>query len=413
MLEMINSGDTAWMLMSAALVFLMTPGLAFFYGGLVRKKNILSILMQCMTVICIVTLQWVLFGYSLSFGPDHNGWIGTLAWAGLRGVGAEPCLSYCGTIPHTAYMIYQMMFAIITPALILGAFAERMKFSAFCIFVLLWSTLVYDPVAHWVWGAGGFLRNAGVLDFSGGSVIYLNAGIAALASALVLGKRRDYSSQISAPHNLPLATLGAVMLWFGWFGGNAGSALGANALAANAFSVTLLSAASAGLTRSLLIWILKKHPTFTSMLAGLIAGLVAGAPAAGFVNLWGAIGIGIGASIVSFIAVEILKVKFEYDDSLNAFGIYGMCGLWGVIATGLWATKTVNPNGADGLFYGHPVQLLHQMKAALAIAIYSFGMSWILLKGVDALVGLRVSEASESLGLDLTQHGESGYNITD
>ena len=413
MLNTINSGDTAWMLVSAALVFLMTPALAFFYGGLVRKKNILSILMQCMMAVCIVSLQWVLFGYSLSFGPDHNGWIGTLAWAGLRGVGGDPNIAYCATIPHQTFMIYQMMFAIITPALILGAFAERMKFSAYCLFTLLWATLVYDPVAHWVWGDGGFLRAAGALDFAGGTVVHINAGVAALATALVLGKRQGYPSHISPPHNLPFAVLGAGILWFGWFGFNAGSALGAGALATSAFVATHVAAATAGLTWAVLDWYFAKHPTMLGMITGAVAGLVAITPAAGFVNLWGAIGIGIGVSVICYLSVAVVKTRFGYDDSLDAFGVHGVGGMWGAIATGLWATKAVNSNGANGLFYGNGGQLLIQIKATLATAIYSFVMSYILLKVIDALIGLRVSEQSERIGLDLTQHRESGYTLLD
>ncbi len=409
----INSGDTAWMLVSAALVFLMTPGLAFFYGGLVRKKNILSILMQCMMAVCLVTLQWVLFGYSLSFGPDHGGWIGTLAWAGLRGVSGEPNLEYAGTIPHLAFMIYEGMFAIITPALILGAFAERMKFSAYCLFILLWSTLVYDPVAHWVWGVGGFLRSSGALDFAGGTVVHVNAGVAALATALILGKRQGYPSRISPPHNLPFAVLGAAILWFGWFGFNAGSALSSGSLSTNAFVMTHIAAAAAGLTWAVLDWILNKHPTMLGMITGVVAGLVAITPAAGFVNIWGALGIGIGVSILCYGSVAVVKAKFGYDDALDAFGVHGVGGMWGAIATGLWATKSVNPNGANGLFYGNVSQLFIQIKAVLATGIYSFCMSWALLKLVDVLVGLRVSEQAERIGLDLTQHRESGYTLLD
>ncbi len=413
MLTTINSGDTAWILFSAALVFLMTPALAFFYGGLVRKKNVLSILMQCMTVVCIVTLQWVLFGYSLSFGPDHNGWIGSLAWAGLRGVGAEPNMEYAGTIPHMAFMIYQCMFAIITPALILGAFAERMKFSAFCFFTLLWTTIVYDPVAHWVWGVGGFLRMAGALDFAGGTVVHVNAGVAALVTALVLGKRQGYPTHISPPHNLPFAVLGAGLLWFGWFGFNAGSALVAGELAASAFVMTHVAAAAAGLTWSLLDWRLNKHPTMLGMITGAVGGLVAITPAAGFVSVWGAIGIGIGVSVICYTSVAFVKEHYGYDDSLDAFGVHGVGGMWGAIATGLWASKAINPNGADGLFSGNYVQLLVQLKATLATAIYSAAMTYLILKFIDNLIGLRVSEQSERIGLDLTQHRESGYTLLD
>ena len=292
----INSGDTAWVLISAALVLLMTlPGLAFFYGGLVRKKNVLSILMQCFMLMCLISLQWVLIGYSLSFGPDIGGWIGSLKWAGLNLVGLDPNPDYAATIPHQAFMIFQMMFAVITPALILGAFAERMRFSAFCVFMLLWATIVYDPLAHWVWGVGGFIRQMGALDFAGGTVVHINAGIAALVCALVLGKRQGYPDRMSPPHNLPFAVLGAALLWFGWFGLNSGSALAANGLAASAFVVTHVAAAMAGLTWAVMDWIFNKRPTVLGIITGAVAGLVAITPASGFVNPMGAIAIGIGA----------------------------------------------------------------------------------------------------------------------
>lgn len=409
----INSGDTAWVLVSAALVFLMTPGLAFFYGGLVRKKNILSILMQCMMAACLITLQWVLFGYSLSFGPDHGGWIGTLAWAGLRNVGLDANPDYAATIPHQAFMIYQAMFAIITPALILGAFAERMKFSSYCLFILLWTTLVYDPVAHWVWGVGGFLRKDGALDFAGGTVVHVNAGVAALVTSLVLGRRQGYPTHISPPHNLPFAVLGAGLLWFGWFGFNGGSALGSGGLATNAFVVTHIAAATAGLAWCLLDWLFNKHSTMLGMITGAVGGLVAITPAAGFVNIWGAIGIGVGVSAICYSAVAVVKAKYGYDDALDAFGVHGVGGIWGAIATGLWATKSVNEAGADGLFYGNPGLVLVQAKAVLATILYSLVMTWVLLKVVDFLVGLRVSEQAERIGLDLTQHRESGYTLLD
>ena len=409
----IDTGDTAWMLISAALVLLMTPGLAFFYGGLVRRKNILSILMQCFTTICLVTLQWVLFGYSLAFGPDVKGWIGNLSWAGLQGVGLTPFAEYAATIPHQAFMIYQCMFAVITPALILGAFAERMKFSAFCLFTLLWATVVYDPVAHWVWGLGGFLRHSGALDFAGGTVVHVNAGIAALVCALVLGKRQGYPDMISPPHQLPFAVLGAGLLWFGWFGFNAGSALGSGALATSAFVVSHVAAAAAGLTWALMDWIYNSHATMLGMITGAVGGLVAITPAAGFVTPLGAIGIGVGVSIICYMMVAFVKVKFGYDDALDAFGVHGIGGMWGAIATGLWATTSVNSAGANGLFYGHPEQLWIQVKATGITALYSFVMTYILLKIVDALVGLRVSEHAERVGLDLTQHREAGYTLVD
>ena len=406
----VDSGDTAWVLVSAAFVLLMTPGLAFFYGGLVRRKNVLSILMQCFMAMCLITLQWVLFGYSLAFSPGSH-WLGSLAWAGLRGVGGTPNADYAATIPHQAFMIYQAMFAIITPALILGAFAERMKFSAYCWFILLWATLVYDPVAHWVWGVGGFLRNAGALDFAGGTVVHINAGVAALAAALVLGKRQGYPGKISPPHNLPFAVLGAGLLWMGWFGFNAGSALGANALAANALTTTHIAAAIAGLTWAALDWMISKRSTMLGMITGAVAGLVAITPAAGFVGVGGACGIGIGVSIICYVMVAFVKEHFHYDDSLDAFGVHGIGGMWGAIATGLWATKAVNPAGADGLFFGNPAQFWIQVKATLVTTVYSFIVTMIILKVLDAVVGLRVSDQSERIGLDLTQHREAGYTV--
>ena len=409
----INTGDTAWVLLSAGLVFLMTPGLAFFYGGLVRKKNMLSVLMQCFMLMCIITLQWVIFGYSLSFGPDIKGLIGSLSWAGLHGVGVTPFADYSATVPHQAFMIYQAMFAIITPGLILGAFAERMKFSAFVVFSLLWATFVYDPVCHWVWGVGGFLRNSGALDFAGGTVVHINAGVAALVCALVLGKRKGYPDHMSPPHNLPFAVLGAGLLWFGWFGFNGGSALGANGLATSALVATHVAAAAAGLTWSLLEWKISSKPTMLGMITGAVAGLVAITPAAGFVGPVDAIWIGVGVSVICYFFVAVVKAKFGYDDSLDAFGVHGVGGIWGALATGLWATKEVNPAGNNGLFYGNPGLFLIQLKAVLITIVYSFIVSFVLLKIVDVLLGLRVSEDEERIGLDLTQHRESGYTILD
>ncbi len=409
----IDTGDTAWVLMSAALVMLMTPGLAFFYGGLVRKKNVLSILMQCMMILCLVSVQWVIVGYSLSFGPDVKGVIGSLKWLGLRGVGLEPYADYSATVPHQAFMIFQAMFAVITPALILGAFAERMKFGAFCVFSLLWSTLVYDPVAHWVWGVGGFLRASGALDFAGGTVVHINAGAAALAAALILGKRQGFPDGISPPHNLPLGVLGAGLLWFGWFGFNAGSALSANGLAAGAFVVTHTAAAVAGLAWSALDWFKHGKATVLGMITGAVAGLVAITPASGFVTPLGAIAIGLGSGAICWLSVTYIKPFFGYDDSLDAFGVHGVGGTWGAIATGIWATKMVNPAGADGLLFGNPIQLWIQIKATLITMAYSFVLSWLLFKGVDRLIGLRVNEHDERIGLDLTQHREVGYTIID
>ena len=409
----VNAGDTAWVLISAAMVMLMTPGLALFYGGLVRRKNVLSILMQCFIVMCLISLQWVICGYSLSFGPDHGGWIGSLSWMGLRGVGAESNADYAATIPHSAFMIFQAMFAVITPALILGAFAERMRFGAFCVFMLLWATLVYDPVAHWIWGVGGFLRQGGALDFAGGTVVHVNAGIAALVTALVLGKRQGFPNKISPPHNLPLAVLGAGLLWFGWFGFNAGSALAANGLAANAFVVTHVSAAAAGMAWALMDWAFHKKPTMLGTITGAVAGLVAITPAAGFVDAMGAIWIGGLAGVICYSSVSYFKVRLGYDDSLDAFGVHGVGGIWGALATGIWSQKAINPAGADGLLYGNPMQLVIQLKAVGITALYSLVLSFALLKGIQLVMRLRVNDHEERVGLDLTEHREAAYTMID
>ncbi len=409
----IDTGSTAWLLMSAALVMMMTPALAFFYGGLVRKKNILSILMQCFAVLCLITVQWVVFGYSLAFGPDAGGVIGNLDWAFLDGVGQAPNADYAPGVPHHVFMIFQAMFAVITPALILGAFAERMKFSAFCIFSILWATLVYDPVAHWVWGAGGFLKVWGALDFAGGAVVHVNAGMAALAAALVLGPRLGYPARMSPPHNLPFAVLGAGLLWFGWFGFNAGSALAADGLAANAFVTTHIAAATAGVTWAILDGVFNRTPTVLGAITGVVAGLVSITPAAGFVGVKGALFIGVGAAVFPYIAVAYLKPKLGYDDSLDAFGVHGIGGIWGSIATGLVATTAVNPNGADGLFFGNAGLIGVQLAATGITMAFAFVASWVLLKLVDLVVGLRVSEHDERVGLDLTMHREAGYTLVD
>ena len=410
----VDTGDTAWVIVGAALVMLMTPGLAFFYGGLVRRKNVLSILMQCMMILCLVTLQWVVIGYSLSFGPDWKGLIGGLDWMGLVGVGGEPNADYAATVPHNVFMIFQMMFAVITPALILGAFAERMRFSAFCLFTILWATLIYDPVCHWVWGVGGFLRTMGALDFAGGTVVHINAGMSALAAALYLGRRQGYPDRISPPHNLPLAVLGAGLLWFGWFGFNGASALGANGLAGSALVATHVAAAAAGFGWSLLDWFHHGRPTVLGMITGAVGGLVAITPAAGFVTPLGAIGIGLGSALICWIFVTFLKARFGYDDSLDAFGVHGIGGIWGALATGLWATKAINPAGADGLFAGGGIGQLGIQAAATGITmVVAFVGSLILLKIVDALAGLRVTEHEERVGLDLTQHREAAYTVID
>jgi Amt family ammonium transporter len=398
------------MIVSTALVMLMTPGLAFFYGGLVRRKNVLSIMMQCLMLVGVISLQWVLIGYSLAFGPDHGGLIGGLSWAGLHGVGLEPNPDYGATIPHQLFMVFQMMFAIITPALIVGAFAERMKFSAFLVFAVLWATVVYDPVAHWVWGVGGMLRELGALDFAGGTVVHINAGMAALAAALVIGKRKGYPD-VSPPHNLPFAILGAALLWFGWFGFNAGSALSSGALAVSGFIATHMAAGTAAVAWAALDWISSKRPTALGLISGAVAGLVAVTPASGYVTPLAAVGIGALAGAVCYVAVVSVKKRLGYDDSLDAFGVHGVGGMLGALATGLWATTIVNPGGADGLFHGGAKLLLLQLIAVCSSAAYSFVLSYGLLKLVDKTMGLRVSADSENIGLDLTQHSESAYTL--
>ncbi len=407
---MINTGDTAWVLIATALVMLMTPGLAFFYGGMVRKKNVLSILMQCFIILCLIGLQWVLYGYSLSFAPSEGFW-GGLQWLGLRGVGLEPYADYAGTIPHQAFMIFQAMFAIITPALILGAFAERMKFSAFIVFILLWATCVYDPVCHWVWGIGGFLRKYGALDFAGGTVVHINAGIAALVTALFIGKRSNVEKSVPSPHNMPFVVLGTGLLWFGWFGFNAGSSLSANGLAVNAFVVTNTAAAAAGLSWAIIEWLRNGKPTIFGVASGAVAGLVAITPAAGFVSVIPAIVIGMLVSVFCFIAVTVIKPKLGYDDSLDAFGVHCVGGIWGALATGLFASKAVNAAGADGLFFGNPKQFLVQLATVLITLVYSVVVTAVIYKLVDATIGVRVNEKEEAMGLDLTQHHERAYTV--
>jgi ammonium transporter, Amt family len=408
-----NSGDTAWVLISTAMVMLMTiPGLALFYGGLVRRKNVLSILMQCFIIMCVISLQWVLFGYSLAFGPD-TGWgiIGSLDWAGLNNVGSLPNKDYAATIPHSVFMIFQAMFAVITPALIIGAFAERIKFSAFLVFTILWATLVYDPLAHWVWGTGGWLKNMGALDFAGGIVVHVSSGVSALVMCLLLGKRVGYKREPFRPHNLPFTVMGAALLWFGWFGFNAGSALAADGLAANAFIATHVATAAAGLTWALIEWQQHGAPTVLGAVTGAVAGLVAITPACGFVNPMNAIIIGILVGIFCYIAVAVIKAKLGYDDALDAFGVHGVGGAWGTIATGIFAEKAVNAAGADGLFLGNIQQFLVQGLLIVVVPLFAAVMTWILFKTVDALMGMRVEKKDEIIGLDLTQQSEAAYTV--
>jgi len=407
-----NSGDTAWVLMSTALVLLMTiPGLAFFYGGLVRRKNVLSILMQCFIILCVISLQWVLFGYSLAFGPDFHGIIGNLSWAGLSGVGATPNADYAATIPHSVFMIFQMMFAVITPALIIGAYAERVKFPAFLLFTILWATFVYDPLAHWVWGTGGWLKSMGALDFAGGIVVHVSSGISALVLAIMLGRRIGYNHKPIRPHNLPFTVLGGALLWFGWFGFNAGSALAADGIAANAFITTNTATAAAGLTWALIEWWHNGTPTILGTVTGAVAGLVAITPACGFVNPMNAMIIGMMVAVVCYLAVSVIKGKLGYDDSLDAFGVHGVGGIFGTIATGIFAQKAVNAAGNDGLLFGNVHQFLVQGFIVIVTVAFAATMTFIIFKIVDALVGMRVEEKNEIVGLDLTQQSEAAYTV--
>jgi Amt family ammonium transporter len=401
----IDAGDTAWILISAALVMLMTPGL-----GMVRRKNVLGTIMHSFIAIALVSLQWILFGYSLSFGPDIKGLIGNLSWAGLNGVGLAPNADYAPTIPHLLFMAYQMMFAAITPALISGAFAERMKFSAFLIFTVVWTTVVYDPVAHWVWGAGGWMKNLGVLDFAGGIVVHATSGFSALAAALHIGKRKGFMHEHMPPHNLPMTVLGAGLLWFGWFGFNAGSALASGTLATMAFLTTHTAAASATVTWVVVEWLHRGKPTMFGAATGSIAGLATITPAAGFVGPLPALLIGIAAGVLCYTALNA-KTKFGYDDSLDAFGVHGVGGSLGTLMVGLFASVAINPAGANGAFFGNPKQFVVQTEAVALVALYSFVVSFIILKVLDATMGLRIHTDQETEGLDISQHGEAGYAL--
>jgi ammonium transporter, Amt family len=404
----ISAGDTAWLLLSAALVMLMTPALGFFYGGLVRRKNVLATIMHSFFILCLISVQWVLWGYTLAFGPDKGGIIGGLDWLTLKGVGQEPG-PYAATVPHQAFMVFQMMFAVITPALITGAFAERKRFKAFVVFTLLWATFVYDPVAHWVWG-GGWLGQLGALDFAGGTVVHITSGVSALVAALVLGRRVGYGRDALEPHDATMTVLGASLLWFGWFGFNAGSAITAGGLAANAFVVTNTAAAMAALTWMTVSWLHKGAPSVLGAAAGAVAGLVAITPASGYVDVSASILIGLGAGIFCYTAIQLTK-RLRVDDALDVFGVHGVGGAWGAIATGIFATVAVNGAAKDGLLAGNPGQLGVQAVAVGASILYSAVMTFVILKLIDVFVGLRVPESEEVLGLDASQHREAAYQI--
>ena len=406
----IDTGDTAWVLVSTALVLAMTaPGVALFYGGMVRSKNALSTFLQSFIVLCLISIQWVLWGYSLAFGPDVGGIVGSLAWFGLNGVGGEPNADYAPTIPHQVFMLFQMMFAVITPALITGAFAERVKFSSFILFTLLWATFIYDPLAHWVWGVGGWVRNLGALDFAGGTVVHISSGVAGLACAIAVKRRLGHGKEQMQPHNLPMTLLGASLLWFGWFGFNAGSALTSGALAASTFVATNTATAAAALAWMIAEWMYRGKPSALGAASGAVAGLVAITPASGFVGPISSIWIGIGAGVLCYTAV-MLKPLFGYDDALDAVGVHGVGGTWGALATGLFASKAINSAGADGLFFGNPKQLIIQAMAVLVTWVFVFVGTFVVLAVVAAITGLRVNEEEEQSGLDLSQHDEKAYS---
>jgi len=405
----IDAGDTAWMLIATAMVLLMTPGLALFYGGMVRRKNVLGTMMHSVMAMGVISIQWVLFGYTLAFGPSIGGVIGGLDFLGLNNVGGEAG-PYAATIPHLLFMAFQMMFAIITPALIFGAVAERMKFKAFLLFLILWATLVYDPLAHWVWGAGGWLGKLGALDFAGGLVVHVSAGVSALVAAIMLGKRRGYPEHPMPPHNLPLTVLGAGLLWFGWFGFNAGSGLAANGLAAFAFVNTNTATAAAVLAWVIAEWLHHGKPTMLGAASGAVAGLVAITPAAGFVQPWAAIFVGLISGVLCYGAVN-LRYKIGYDDSLDAFGVHGVGGIIGALLTGVFAVPAVN--GKLGLIAGNAGQLGIQALSVLVSVAFCGVATFVILKVVDKLVGLRVKDDAEADGMDLAEHGESGYNLGD
>ena len=405
-----NSGDTAFVLVSAALVMLMTPGLALFYGGMVRSKNVLGTIMQSFIILGIISVEWALWGYSMAFGPDHGGIVGGLDWFGLKGVGLEPSADYGTTIPHAAFMIFQCMFAVITPALITGAFAERVKFSAFLLFTLLWATLVYNPLCHWVWGVGGWMGGMGALDFAGGTVVHISSGISALAAVFIIGKRLGYGSTAYIPHNLPMTITGAALLWFGWFGFNAGSALAANGLAVSAFVATHFASAAAALSWIIVEWLHRGKPTTLGAASGAVAGLVAITPGSGFVGPLSSIIIGAMAGALCYGGV-LLKARLGYDDSLDVVGIHGIGGTWGALATGLFASTAVNPDGADGLFFGNPAQFGIQVISVVVTMVFAFVMTLIILKVVDAITGLRVDPEDEEMGIDVSLHNEAGYSL--
>ncbi|UKJ78696.1 ammonium transporter [Priestia megaterium] len=401
-------GDSVFMFFSALLVWIMTPAIALFYGGMVRSKNMLSTAMYSVGSLAVISVLWIVAGYSLAFSTGGNAFIGNLDWVGLKGVGFTPNGDYSATIPHNMFMMFQLTFAVLTVAIISGAFAERMKFSAFILFAILWSLFVYAPVAHWVWGVGGWLRELGAIDFAGGNVVHISSGVAGLVLALVVGKRKN--ADAAAPHNLPLTLLGGMLIWFGWFGFNVGSSLTINSVAMTAFINTNTAAATGIIGWLVVEWIINKKPTLLGAVSGAIAGLVAITPACGFVTPFASIVIGFIGGAVCFWGIFSLKKKIGYDDALDAFGLHGIGGTWGGIATGLFATTSVNDAGANGLFYGDPSLLWKQLVAIVATYLFVGMATFIIVKVVGLIVSLRATQEEETLGLDITLHGERAYH---
>jgi len=407
-MNQINAGDTAWVLVCCSLVLMMTPALGFFYGGMVRRKNILSTLTMSYVFLALIGVQWVLFGYSLAFGPDIQGLIGGLDFLGLQGVGALPNANYSKTIPESLFAAFQMMFAVITPALITGAFVERIRFKSFLLFSLLWATLVYDPLCHWVWGQGGWLKNMGVLDFAGGTVVHIAAGFSALAFAMVIGPRKGYGNAPMEPNNIPLTVLGTGLLWVGWFGFNAGSALAANGVAVNALLTTNTSAATAGLVWMLISW-LDGRPSTLGIATGMVVGLAAVTPASGYITPLAAMVVGAVAAPLSYYAIRF-RARRKLDESLDVWACHGIASTWGMVATGLFATVAVNSDGANGLFFGNPGQIGVQLLAILVTVVFAFSVTFVLAKALNGSIGLRVTAMEEEVGLDISSHGERSYS---
>ncbi|WP_333886687.1 ammonium transporter [Clostridium sp.] len=401
----VNAADTVFVIISAALVMIMTPGLALFYGGMVRGKNTLNTTLHSYSALAVISIQWILIGYTLCFGNNIGGFIGGFNFAGLKGVGFAPNADYAATIPHQVFMMFQLMFAIITPALISGSIAERMKFMHWLAFLLLWTTFVYDPIAHWVWGTGGWLKNLGALDFAGGNVVHISSGVSGLVAALMLGKRKS----VGKPSNLPLTCLGAALLWFGWYGFNAGSGLGVNSVAVNAFVTTNTSATASAVSWAFCEYMYRKKVTSLGVASGLVAGLVAITPGAGFVSPLASLIIGLIGGAICYTSITFLKSKLGYDDALDAFGCHGVGGIWGGIATGIFAWTAMNSAGANGLIHGNPKLVGIQLIAILATIVYAAVVTFIIIKVINAVSSIRVTAKDEQIGLDVTEHGEEAY----